>query len=90
MVWLALAVFMSISGAESVISLPGDGEEREISLPDLHGEKAHGMVDEDEDDDWFYNDNPGLSYEDDDTESQPSLPDEAITAFRGLCCARLC
>ena len=88
---LALAVFMSISGAESVISSPCDGEESEISLPDLDGEDlAPGLTADVEDvkdyEDTYY---PGLSdYEDDDTESETNLPDEAITVTQ--CCAKLC
>ena len=88
---------MAISGAESEISLPGNGEESEISLPDLHGEDlAPGLTVDVEDakdyEDTYY---PGLSdydisdlFEDDDAESQTNLPDEAITVT--LCCAKLC
>ena len=94
MIWFALAVFMAISGAESKISLPGNGEESEISLPDLHGEDlVPGLtVDVDDYEDTYY---PGLSdydmsdlFEDGDAEAQTNLSGEAKTVTQ--CCAKLC
>ena len=81
---------MAIPGAESEISLPGNGEESEISLPE---DLVPGLtVDVDDYEDTYYPvlsdyDMPDL-FDDGDAEAQTNLPGEANTVTQ--CSAKLC